>query len=335
MSRSRMTPTDYRTSVVAVPPIALDEDLKLAHEPNVKLIRHIESGGVKSVLFGGNANLYNFDLGRFGEALALMDAAASPSTHVITSIGPDFGKLTDQLPLVERSAIRNVMLLPMTFPMDSTGLIRGIRSAVDRLGFGIILYIKRDNYISADVLAKMVADGSVVFVKYAVERQEPAADPYLDAILSTIGRDIVASGMGETPVADHVGKRALATFTSGAVCIAPWASNRLLALYRAGRFEEARREVEPFLAFERFRARLGGTQVLHDAVTAAGIAPMGPQLPMISSVPVSSLEELKAVANGLLDADRAAAGRQAAISAGLLSGQLVSRASQQHGSPDA
>ncbi len=118
MSRARMTPTDYRASVVAVPPIALDEDLEPAHEPNAKLIRHIESGGVKSMLFGGNANLYNFDLGRYGGALALMDATASPSTHVITSVGPDFGKLTDQLPLVERSAIRNVMLLPMTFPVD-------------------------------------------------------------------------------------------------------------------------------------------------------------------------------------------------------------------------
>ena len=186
MSRARMTPTDYRASVVAVPPIALDKDLKPALEPNVQLIRHIESGGVKSVLFGGNANLYNFDLGRYGEALALMDAAASASTHVITSVGPDFGKLTDQLPLVERSAIRNVMLLPMTFPVDSTGLLRGIRSTVDRLGFGIILYIKRDNYISADVLAKAVVDGSVVFVKYAVEREEPAADPYLE--LDPLGR---------------------------------------------------------------------------------------------------------------------------------------------------
>ncbi len=138
----------------------------------------------------------------------------------------------------------------------------------------------------------------------------PPPIPISNSILSAVGRDTVASGMGETPVADHIGKRGLATFTSGAVCIAPSASNRLLALYRAGQFEEARREVEPLLAFERLRARLGGIQVLHDAVTAAGVAPMGPQLPMISSVPAASLEELKAVANRLLDADRAAAGRE-------------------------
>jgi dihydrodipicolinate synthase/N-acetylneuraminate lyase len=146
----------------------------------------------------------------------------------------------------------------------------------------------------------------VVFIKYAVERQEPAADAYLDSILSAVGRDILASGMGEAPAADHIGKRGLATFTSRAVCIAPSASNRLLALYRAGRLEDARREAEPFLEFERLRARLGGIQVLNDAVTAAGVAPMGPQLPMISSVPAAAMDKVKEAVNRLKEADRSA-----------------------------
>jgi hypothetical protein len=46
MPRARMTLTDYRASVVAVPPIALSEDREVAQEPNLKLIRHIESGGI-------------------------------------------------------------------------------------------------------------------------------------------------------------------------------------------------------------------------------------------------------------------------------------------------
>jgi dihydrodipicolinate synthase/N-acetylneuraminate lyase len=301
-----MTIEDYRASVVAVPPIALSDDLQVAREANAGLVRHIEKGGVRTLLYGGNANLYNFDLGRYADALAMMDDAASPSINIITSVGPDFGKLSDQLPVVERSAVRNVMLLPMTFPVDAGGLLRGIRFAADRLGFGVILYIKRENYLSPDLLAELAADGSVAFVKYAVERKEPSDDAYLDAILSAIGRDIVASGMGEAPIADHIGKRGLATFTSGAVCIAPAASNRLLALYREGRLEEAQQAAEPFLAFERLRARFGGIQVLHDAVTASGIAPMGPQLPMVSGIPAAARKELKLATDKLIDADRIA-----------------------------
>ena len=183
MSRARITIEDYRASVVAVPPIALSDDLQVAREANTDLVRHIENGGVRTLLYGGNANLYNFDLGRYADALAMMDDAASPSINIITSVGPDFGKLSDQLPVVERSAVRNVMLLPITFPVDAGGLLRGIRFAADRLGFGVILYIKRENYLSPDLLAELAADGSVAFVKYAVERKEPSEDAYLDAIL--------------------------------------------------------------------------------------------------------------------------------------------------------
>jgi hypothetical protein len=46
--------------------------------------------------------------------------------------------------------------------------------------------------------------------------------------------------------------------------------------------------------------------VLHDAVTAAADAPMGPQLPMISSVPAAAMEKVKEVVNRLKEADRSA-----------------------------
>jgi dihydrodipicolinate synthase/N-acetylneuraminate lyase len=301
-----LEPQDFKTSVVAVPPIALTADLGIAAVANQTLARHISAGGVSILLYGGNANLYHFGLQRYAEALAMMADIATANTHVITSIGPDFGKMLEQAPLVERSGIRNVMLLPVAFPSDPTGVANGVRRIADRLGFGVILYLKRENYVAPDALATLVSERAVRFVKYAVERSDPANDPYLDAVISAIGRGLLASGMGETPIADHIGKRHLATFTSGAVCIAPEASSRLLALYRAGQWAEALAAAKPFLEFERVRARLGGIQVLHSAIGAAGIADMGPLMPMLSVVDTRNMDGVRRSVEALLAAEKVA-----------------------------
>src|SRR5690606_15503606 len=112
MTDAFLAPADFRSTVVAVPPIALTADLKVAPEHTAALVRHIVGGGVDILLYGGNANLYHFSLNDYADALAVMEAA-SREARVITSIGPDFGKMLDQAPLIERSSIRNVMLLPM------------------------------------------------------------------------------------------------------------------------------------------------------------------------------------------------------------------------------
>lgn len=298
MKTAAIEPADFKNSVVAVPPIALTRDYGVAHEPNEALARHIAAGGVDILLYGGNANLYHFGAGAYSEALAMMKSVTGTS-HVITSIGPDFGKMMEQAPLVERSGIKNVMLLPVAFPSDSHGVGVGVRRIADRLGFGVILYIKRENYVKPAPLARMIEEGAVRFVKYAVERPDPADDPYLDEVISAIGTDLIASGMGETPIADHVGRRKVATFTSGAVCIAPAAAMNLLSLYRTGRFVEAEAAAQPFLAFERVRSRLGGIQVLHDGVTASDIADMGPLMPMVSNVKPQFMDEVRAAVSAL------------------------------------
>jgi len=306
-----LQPADFTSSVVAVPPIALHPDLAVNPEANAALVRHITAGGVDILLYGGNANLYHYSLAAYAEALAMMQAVRG-TARVITSIGPDYGKMLDQAPLVERSGIRDVMLLPVAFPSDSHGVGDGVRRIADRLGFGVILYLKREMYLRPEALARLVADGAVRFVKYAVERPDPASDPYLDAVLAAIGRDLVASGMGETPIADHIGRRGLATFTSGAVCIAPAAAMALLALYRAGRQAEGDAASQPFLAFERLRAQLGGTSVLHSGVTAAGIADMGPLMPMLSVVKERNMDPVRAAVAGLQAAEAKARARRAA-----------------------
>ena len=51
------TPDDLAGSVLAVPPLARRPDLSIDAAANRALIRHIEAGGVRILLYGGNANL--------------------------------------------------------------------------------------------------------------------------------------------------------------------------------------------------------------------------------------------------------------------------------------
>lgn len=298
MPSTLLDESDFRASVVAVPPIALTEDLRVAEEPNRRLARHIEAGGVRIVLYGGNANLYHFGIERYAEALDILPSVWQPQTRLIFSVGPDFGKAMDQVPLVRRYGVQDIMLLPMAFPTDPQGVAEGVRRIADQLGHGLIFYIKQENYIRPDALARLVDQGAVRFVKYAVEKDDPAEDAYLDSLLSEIGAARIASGMGEAPIANHIGRRGLVTFTSGAVCIAPDDCMKLLRLYQGGQHAEADRLARPFLEFERLRKRLGGLQVLHAAVSAE-IAEMGPPMPMISRVEPQFMEEVRRTAAAL------------------------------------
>ncbi len=54
-----LTPERLAASVLAVPPLCRNSDLSLAEAENAKLIRHIESGGIRTLLYGGNANFYH------------------------------------------------------------------------------------------------------------------------------------------------------------------------------------------------------------------------------------------------------------------------------------
>jgi len=279
-----LTAADYRRSVVAVPPIAFEASEAVSVEENRRIVAHIAAGGIATLLYGGNANLYHFGDRAFRQALSVLAEACAGRVQLLFSIGPDFGKAMDQIPAVRQAGVHNVMLLPTAFPSDAKGVAEGVRRIAEKLGTGIVLYVKRDGYVAPDDLARLTEEGAVTFVKYAVERERPGADSYLDALIAALGKEMIASGMGETPIHDHIGRRGLATFTSGAACIAPAAANALLASYRAGETEKADRLAKPFLDFERERARLGGIAVLHDAVTVSGIADCGCLLPMVSNL---------------------------------------------------
>lgn len=291
-------------TVVAVPPVAWTRALDLADDQNRRLIGHIEAGGVGALLYGGNANLYHFDLGRFAALMDFLAEAPSATTDVIPSIGPDFGKLLDEAAILRDRKFAGVMALPMTFPTHPEGIETALRAAADRLGAPLILYVKREHYLAPTRIGALVADGVVSFVKYAVERNDPAGDAYLADICSAIGSGNVASGMGETPIHEHLPEYRLGTYTSGGVCIAPRAAMALLAAYRDGDVAAADRLASPFLAFEKVRAAINGFSVMHDAVTLAGIADMGPILPMAGNVPSEARERVQHVVNGLVALER-------------------------------
>ena len=313
MRSEALTKADYARSVVAVAPMALKPDLSVNEAANLALIRHIEAGGVNILLYGGNANFYHIDLGRFRTMLDLLASGTAPNTGVVPSIGPDFGKMLDQAPILRASGLRDVMVLPTQFPSDPAGIERGVREVVQALGFGVVLYIKKDGYIEPDRLAKLVQGGEVSFVKYAVERADASNDAYLGSLVAAIGADMMDSGMGETPLHAHLAAPfRLAGYTSGGVCIAPAASMALLRAYKAENMAEAERIRAPFLEFERVRSRIGGISVLHTGITLSGIADMGPILPLLSNVAEAQHGEVRRVVQGLQAIEAGFTGARAA-----------------------
>ena len=91
MKTSPVTPADLAASVIAVPPLARHRDLTLNNAANLEMIRYLEEGGVTTLLYGGNANLYNTSVGEYPELLDMLEEAAADETWVIPSVGPDYG----------------------------------------------------------------------------------------------------------------------------------------------------------------------------------------------------------------------------------------------------
>ena len=92
MKTSAVTAADLSRSVLAVPPLARRGDLEPDPAANRQLIRHLEAGGVTTLMYGGNANFYNVGLYEYGAILDFLEQAVAADTWVIPAAGPDFGK---------------------------------------------------------------------------------------------------------------------------------------------------------------------------------------------------------------------------------------------------
>lgn len=303
MKTADLTLDELAESVLAVPPLARQPDLSLAEEANRKLVAHIEAGGVRTLLYGGNANLYHQPVSEFEALLDMLARISGPDTRVIPSIGPDYGKMHDQALLLRRSAYRTAMVLPMSGVTSPEGLMAGIRRISDAAGMPLTLYVKTEGAITAEGVQALVESGHIWCIKYAVQRADPRQDALLQDLLGRIGRERIVSGMGERPVLAHVGEMGLVSFTTGSGCIAPRSCMALLRAMQSGQAQPAQVLHSQFMPLEDLREGISLIRVLHDAVSWSGLADMGPQLPLLSSTPGSARQVVTAAARALLAQD--------------------------------
>lgn len=295
--------SEFSETVMAVPPLARRADYSLDPEQNRKLIAHIEAGGVRTLLYGGNANLYHVAVSEYRELLDMLAELAGPHTRVIPAIGPDYGKMLDQSRILAQTDYRTAMILPLAGFTTSQGVADGLRRLVDIAGMPFTLYIKSEGYIDVDTLAALVDEGTLLAVKYAIVRADPADDGYLRGLLECVPASKVVSGMGERPALIHTRDFGLASWTTGSGCIAPHAVMALLRAAKDGRMDEGKALHDHFLPLETLRDDISLIRVLHDAVTLSGIAEMGPILPLLSASPEASLPVIAREARRLLAFD--------------------------------
>ena len=304
MNTSPLQIDEFSASVLAVPPLARQPDLTLDVVQNRKLIRHIEAGGFRTLLYGGNANLYHTSTREYGQLLDMLATSAADTTRVIPAIGPDFGKMMDQALLLRNTGYRTAMVLPMQGFTTPEGVAEGISRFVDVAGIPVTLYIKSEQYIDIDTLGRLVDEGRIAAVKYAIVRDDPAQDPYLHALVQRITAARVVSGMGERPTLVHLAQFGLASFTTGSGCIAPKACMALLRALKQKDMPLAQAIYDLFMPLETLRDSISLIRVLHDAVTLSGVADMGSHLPLLSASPANRHADIQAAARALLACDQ-------------------------------
>ncbi|NDD64006.1 MAG: dihydrodipicolinate synthase family protein [Acidobacteria bacterium] len=291
--------------VFPVPPLARKNDTyrTLDFDENQKIVDHLVAGGMTRFLYGGNAFLYHITLGEYEELLAWL-AAFPGELWAIPSLGPSYGRAIDQAAIVRRHAFPCTMMLPCADPRDAAGLERGIREVAERAGIPLILYLKdlgnfgSDLEAGLDVVGRMVDEGLCAWIKYAVVREDPREDQYLQSLLTRVDRSRVVSGIGERPAIVHMRDWGLPGFTTGSGCILPEMSRLIHEACAAGDYATASTLREKFLPLEDLRDAWGPARVLHHATELAGIAATGPIPPFVSGLNEEQLRELAKVVGG-------------------------------------
>ena len=304
--KTTILPSDLQNSVISVPPLCRDAALQPAAAENARLIRHIESGGVSTLLYGGNANFYNIALSEYETVLDQLEAGAAANTLIVPSIGPYFGTALDQAAILAKRLFPTAMLLPTMAVSSPEGVQAAVLKIVEKLGKPIVLYIKDQGYVTLDVVKALVGAGAISWIKYAVVRDDPAQDDLLADLVQAVDPQIIVSGIGEQPAIVHWEKFGVRSFTSGCVCLAPRRSQEMLNALRAGDTATAEAIRERFNSLETLRNAYGPIPVLHQAVALAGIAETGPALPLIKNLGDHLLTEIRPAAERLLAWNRAA-----------------------------
>jgi dihydrodipicolinate synthase/N-acetylneuraminate lyase len=300
MNTNAITPGMLASSVIAVPPLARDTELKICDKENAKIIRHLEDGGIRTLLYGGNAVFYHIALAEYADTLAMLRDNAGAETTVIPSIGPAFGMSMDQAAVLRDFDFPSVMVLPARDIATPEGVATGIRKFAEAYGKPIVLYIKFEGYLEPSHARALMDDGVVNWIKYAIVRDDPAQDDYLRQLVDCVDPQRIVSGIGEQPAIVHLRDFGVQGFTSGCVCVAPSLSMKMLAALKADDYETAETIRQTFEPLENLRNAINPIRVLHTAVAEAGIADTGPILPLLNDVSENERANIADVAKTLL-----------------------------------
>ena len=307
MNTAEITSQTLSSSVISVPPLARNEDASLNHGENQKIIRHLEAGGVSTLLYGGNAILYHVALSEYAELLQMLAESAADNSLVIPSVGPGYGTMMDQAAILREFDFPTAMILPTRDVVTSEGVMTAVRNFVEAYGKAAVLYIKHDGFIEVDAVKQLMDDGLISWIKYAIVREDTSDDDYLRSLVDTVGSSRIVSGIGEQPAIIHLRDFGLTGFTSGCVCVAPKLSMDMLRAIKASDFETAEQIRQTFEPLENLRNEINPIRVLHTAITEAGIATTGPLIPLLSRVRDKDRARIRQAATELLEADQTAA----------------------------
>ena len=306
VSRDLPLQVEGLNGVFAVPPLPRKADARrtLDLDAAESVARHIEAGGITRFLYGGNAFLYHASLDDC-QALAEWLSGFAASRWAIPSIGPSFGRAIDQARVLRRHAFRAVMMLPCGDPRDARGMEAGLREISAEAGMPLILYLKSEDGFGSDqeqgldAVGRLIDDGIALAIKYAVVRDNPGEDAYLDGLLRRVDRARVISGMGERPAIEHLRDYRLGGLTTGSGCLAPRRCHELFEAAAAGDWARATTLRAGFMPLEDLRDRWGPARVLHHATELAGIATTGPIPPYVSALDAAQVAQLSPVARAL------------------------------------
>jgi dihydrodipicolinate synthase/N-acetylneuraminate lyase len=271
------------------------------------LVRHLEDGGVTTLLYGGNAVFYHVRLSEYAQILELLHEVVERKTLVVPSVGPAFGTMMDQADILRGLLFPTVMILPQREIADDAGIVTGIRRFCDRYGKPIVLYLKHDRWLTPAAVRSLHEEGLISWIKYAVVRDQTADDAYLREILEVVPGSLVVSGIGEQPAIVHLRDFGLISYTSGCVCIAPARSTEMLSAIQNGQWDHAESIRKRFVGLEDLRNGIQPIRVLHRAVDLAGIASTGPMQPLLGELTASQEESVARSAKELLQWEKMAA----------------------------
>jgi dihydrodipicolinate synthase/N-acetylneuraminate lyase len=284
MNSATITPETLSNSVIAVPPLARDAGLNVCANENAKIMQYLEAGGIRTLLYGGNAVFYHIALAEYADTLAMLQEQAGAGTTVVPSVGPAYGTSMDQAAILRDFDFPTAMVLPARDIATPKGCATGIRKFAEAYGKPIVLYIKFEGYLEPEDAQALVGDGVVNWIKYAIVRADPAQDDYLSKLVDCVDPQIIVSGIGEQPAIAHVNGFGVNSFTSGCVCLAPSLSMKMLHALKAGDLDAAESIRQTFEPLENLRNGINPIRVLHTAIAEAGIADTGPILPLLHGV---------------------------------------------------